>query len=154
MYCKIYRRCPPDLVSPQSKSMSPFIKDRLAFNAELYRSPFHVDHSQGVLRMLEAKLWGEWCHGRGAEAVVEIHKGRVTLVDFCQANDMKQFDVEKWTVKFLKASQRALTCGPKRRRQGSHSNQRTYSRSLVTRAPNSGPKKVSKRMDWNETESS
>ncbi len=54
-----------------------------------------------------------WTGKRKAEAVVEILKGRVTLVDLCRANDLKQSDVEKWMAEFLKAGQRALTGGAK-----------------------------------------
>ena len=35
-----------------------------------------------------------WTGKRKAEAVVDILKGRVTLVDFCRAHDLKQSEVE------------------------------------------------------------
>lgn len=54
-----------------------------------------------------------WTGKRKAEAVVDILKGRMTLVDFCRANDLKQSDVEKWMAEFVKAGQKALTGGAK-----------------------------------------
>ena len=44
-----------------------------------------------------------WTGKRKAEAVVDLLKGRMTVVDFCRANDLKQSDVEKWMGEFLKA---------------------------------------------------
>jgi transposase len=73
-----------------------------------------------VFRMPEAPIGGNgimdverWTGKRKAEAVVDILKGRLTLVDFCRANDLKQSEVEKWMGEFLKAGQRALTGGAK-----------------------------------------
>jgi transposase-like protein len=54
-----------------------------------------------------------WTSKRKAEAVLDIMKGKVTIVDFCRANDLKQSDVEKWVDEFLKAGTQALKTNPK-----------------------------------------
>lgn len=54
-----------------------------------------------------------WTGKRKADAVLEIIKGKVTLVDFCRANDLKQSDVEKWIDEFIKGGINSLKVNPK-----------------------------------------
>ena len=49
-----------------------------------------------------------WTAKRKAEAVLDLLKGRGTLVEFCRKNDLKQSDVEKWMEEFIKGGNRSL----------------------------------------------
>lgn len=48
--------------------------------------------------------------GRGS---ARDHQGKVTIVDFCRANNLKQTDVEKWTEEFVSGGTQALNADPK-----------------------------------------
>ncbi|NRA69038.1 MAG: DUF1153 domain-containing protein [Pseudobacteriovorax sp.] len=63
-----------------------------------------------VLNMSDVK---RWTGKKKAEAVLEIIKGRCTLVDFCRANDLSQSDVEKWMDDFVKFGTDGLKSNPK-----------------------------------------
>lgn len=54
-----------------------------------------------------------WTGKRKADAVLDIIEGKVTLVDFCRANDLKQSDVEKWVDEFIKGGVNSLKVNPK-----------------------------------------
>lgn len=56
-----------------------------------------------------------WTGKRKAEAILDIIKGKVTLVDFCRANDLKQTDVEKWMDDFVKSGTQGLKSNSKDR---------------------------------------
>jgi transposase-like protein len=56
-----------------------------------------------------------WTGKRKAEAVLDIIKGKVSLVDFCRANDLKQSDVEKWMDDFIKSGTQGLKSNAKDR---------------------------------------
>jgi transposase-like protein len=56
-----------------------------------------------------------WTGKRKAEAVLDIIKGKVSLVDFCRANDLKQTDVEKWMDDFVKSGTQGLKSNAKDR---------------------------------------
>jgi transposase-like protein len=49
-----------------------------------------------------------WTGRKKAEAVLDLIKGRVLMVDFCRSNDLKQSEVEKWMDDFLKAGTQGL----------------------------------------------
>ena len=63
-----------------------------------------------VLNMSDVK---RWTGKKKAEAVLEIIKGRCTIVDFCRANDLSQSDVEKWMDDFVKGGTDSLKTNPK-----------------------------------------
>jgi hypothetical protein len=54
-----------------------------------------------------------WTGKKKAEAVLDLIKGRVLLVDFCRSNDLKQSEVEKWMDDFLKAGIQGLKSNAK-----------------------------------------
>ena len=56
-----------------------------------------------------------WTGKRKAEAVLDLIKGKVTLVDLCRANDLKQSDVEKWMDEFVKSGTQGLKSNAKDR---------------------------------------
>lgn len=56
-----------------------------------------------------------WTGKRKTEAVLDIIKGKVSLVDFCRANDLKQTDVEKWMDDFVKGGTQNLKSNSKDR---------------------------------------
>ncbi len=56
-----------------------------------------------------------WTGKRKAEAVLDLIKGKATMVDFCRANDLKQSDVEKWMDDFVKSGTQGLKCNAKDR---------------------------------------
>lgn len=56
-----------------------------------------------------------WTGKRKAEVILDIIKGKVTLVDFCRANDLKQSDVEKWMDDFVKGGTQNLKTNSKDR---------------------------------------
>lgn len=64
----------------------------------------------GVARMAENQ---RWTSKRKADVVLEIIKGKVTIMDFCRANDLKQTDVEKWMEEFVSGGTQALKANPK-----------------------------------------
>jgi hypothetical protein len=54
-----------------------------------------------------------WTGKRKADAVLDIIKGKLTLIDFCRASDLKQSDVEKCTDEFIKGDINSLKVNPK-----------------------------------------
>ena len=56
-----------------------------------------------------------WTGKRKAEAVLDLIKGKATMVDFCRANDLKQSDVEKWMDDFVKSGTQGLKSNAKDR---------------------------------------
>jgi transposase-like protein len=56
-----------------------------------------------------------WTGKRKGEAVLDIIKGKVSVVDFCRANDLKQTDVEKWMDDFVKSGTQGLKSNAKDR---------------------------------------
>jgi transposase-like protein len=56
-----------------------------------------------------------WTGKRKAEAVLDLIKGKVSLIDFCRANDLKQSDVEKWIDDFVKSGTQGLKSNAKDR---------------------------------------
>jgi transposase-like protein len=54
-----------------------------------------------------------WTGRKKAEAVFDLIKGRVLMVDFCRSNDLKQSEVEKWMEDFLKAGTQGLRSNAK-----------------------------------------
>jgi transposase-like protein len=56
-----------------------------------------------------------WTGKRKAEAVLDIIKGKLSLVDLCRANDLKQTDVEKWMDDFVKSGTQGLKSNAKDR---------------------------------------
>ncbi len=56
-----------------------------------------------------------WTGKRKAEAVLDIIKGKVSLVDFCRANDLKQTEVEKWMDDFVRLGTQGLKSNAKDR---------------------------------------
>ena len=56
-----------------------------------------------------------WTGKRKAEAVLDLIKGKVTLVDLCRANDLKQSDVEKWMDEIVKSGTQDLKSNAKDR---------------------------------------
>jgi transposase-like protein len=49
-----------------------------------------------------------WTARRKAELVLELIKGRKSLIDVCRENDLKQSDVEGWIDQFVKGGERSL----------------------------------------------
>lgn len=64
----------------------------------------------GVVRAMDGQ---RWTSRKKAEVVVEILKGKTTLVDFCRSNDLKQSEVEKWIDDFVSGGTQALKANPK-----------------------------------------
>lgn len=56
-----------------------------------------------------------WTGKRKAEAVLDIIKGKVLLMDFCRSNDLKQSEVEKWLDDFVKGGTQNLKSNAKDR---------------------------------------
>lgn len=56
-----------------------------------------------------------WTGKRKAEAVLDIIKGKVSLVDFCRANDLKQSEIERWMDDFIKGGTQNLKSNAKDR---------------------------------------
>ena len=50
-----------------------------------------------------------WTAARKVDAVLEVLKGKTTVVDLCREHDLKQSDVENWISKFLKSGKDGLT---------------------------------------------
>ena len=60
--------------------------------------------------------FGRWTASRKAEAVLEILKGKSTMVDFCRKNDLKQSEVERWVEEFIKSGKEGLKGKAKEKR--------------------------------------
>ena len=69
--------------------------------------------TQKVVGNSQVVEFERWTAKRKAEVVLEIIKGKVTLVDFCRANDLKQSEVERWMEEFIRSGTRGLTQGSK-----------------------------------------
>lgn len=50
-----------------------------------------------------------WTGKRKSEAVLDILSGKVTLIDFCRENDLRQSEVEQWLKDFTRGGRSALT---------------------------------------------
>lgn len=66
-------------------------------------------YSEGAVVSENHRWTGKW----KADAVLDIIKGKVSLVDFCRAKDLKQTDVEKWMDDFVKGSTQNLKSNSK-----------------------------------------
>ena len=67
----------------------------------------------GVLKVMDGK---RWTAKKKSEVVLEIIKGRLTLIDFCRANDLKQSEVQQWIDDFVKFGAKGLSVGAKNKR--------------------------------------
>ncbi len=56
-----------------------------------------------------------WTGKRKAEAVLDIIKDKVSLVDFCRSTDLKQTEVEKWMDDFVGSGTQGLKSNVKDR---------------------------------------
>ena len=64
----------------------------------------------GVVKMEESQ---RWTGKRKAAAVLEIVQGKVTLIDFCRANDLKQSVVQGWIDGFIQSGTQSLKSNPR-----------------------------------------
>jgi len=64
----------------------------------------------GAVRVMDNQ---RWTSKRKASAVLEIIQGKVMLIDFCRANDLKQSDVQGWIGGFISAGTETLKANPK-----------------------------------------
>jgi transposase-like protein len=53
-----------------------------------------------------------WTAAHKAAAVLDIIRDKISLVDFCRANDLNQSEVEKWVDDFIKSGTQGLQSHP------------------------------------------
>ena len=74
--------------------------------------------------MATAEVIKMWTGKRKAEAVLDMLKGKVTLIDFCRKHDLKQSDVQSWIDDFVSSGTKGVTkFGKKKKDAVQHENE-------------------------------